>query len=492
MFPKLSTISMNKTSYLLSWGIVLGYLCLAVFFPELYILATYENLPGEWLQVGFYFIAAIISFSVLRSGTPYRWFFWMLGIAAVYVGMEEISWGQQIFGWGSPEFFRSQNLQGETNLHNMIAGPYSTTLKDVAAFSIALILWGYGIIYPMLISRWPQYFGWVERLGVPVPADNVWVFFFFAGLLEVGIFNFNEAEIAELLIGSGLMMVALQHRQYLLSQNVEALAPVQTEDNLPVSGPVPVPTNVEDVIESTNTREVIEDTSSAPLEQRQPFFSLNLTPVPQVAVCVAVGLLFSAIMTGIILTDEVNGTIAKERYYAGLESFGNRYAGYGANRTSIKLYLKRLKREPTRITTRRNLASLYYIGGWPEHGERTLREAARIEEKRLLNEPHYAQLLHVSLAQTYELLYDEDKRQYHLNQAVFLAEEAVAAHPSDVQSHFVLSHAYLAMGRLEDALAAVNVAFEEYPDYYDYRHLRHEIMRAIEERGHSPSIAKVH
>jgi hypothetical protein len=37
--------------------------------------------------------------------------FWLLG--------EELSWGQQIFGWQSPAYFEAQNLQGETNLHNM-------------------------------------------------------------------------------------------------------------------------------------------------------------------------------------------------------------------------------------------------------------------------------------------------------------------------------------------------------------------------------------
>jgi hypothetical protein len=32
---------------------------------------------------------------------------------------EEISWGQRIFGWATPEFFRENNIQGETNFHNM-------------------------------------------------------------------------------------------------------------------------------------------------------------------------------------------------------------------------------------------------------------------------------------------------------------------------------------------------------------------------------------
>ena len=35
------------------------------------------------------------------------------------VAMEEISWGQRIFGWESSEFFREYNVQDETNIHNL-------------------------------------------------------------------------------------------------------------------------------------------------------------------------------------------------------------------------------------------------------------------------------------------------------------------------------------------------------------------------------------
>ena len=40
-----------------------------------------------------------------------------------YVIMEEISWGQRIIGFSTPEFFKLHNLQGEANLHNLITGP---------------------------------------------------------------------------------------------------------------------------------------------------------------------------------------------------------------------------------------------------------------------------------------------------------------------------------------------------------------------------------
>lgn len=54
------------------------------------------------------------------QGTKAAWF--LLGIAgmAFLVGMEEISWGQRIFGWDTPATLRQINLQNETNLHNLV------------------------------------------------------------------------------------------------------------------------------------------------------------------------------------------------------------------------------------------------------------------------------------------------------------------------------------------------------------------------------------
>lgn len=33
--------------------------------------------------------------------------------------MEEVSWGQRVFDWSTPEPLKRLNVQGETNLHNL-------------------------------------------------------------------------------------------------------------------------------------------------------------------------------------------------------------------------------------------------------------------------------------------------------------------------------------------------------------------------------------
>ena len=39
-------------------------------------------------------------------------------LASLYVAGEEVSWGQWIFNWTTPEFWQGVNDQNETNLHN--------------------------------------------------------------------------------------------------------------------------------------------------------------------------------------------------------------------------------------------------------------------------------------------------------------------------------------------------------------------------------------
>jgi len=51
-------------------------------------------------------------------GLRLNWWFLLLAGGLFVLGMEEISWGQRIFGWETPEDLFENNVQNETNLHN--------------------------------------------------------------------------------------------------------------------------------------------------------------------------------------------------------------------------------------------------------------------------------------------------------------------------------------------------------------------------------------
>jgi len=43
----------------------------------------------------------------------------LLVLGLIFVGLEEVSWGQWLFYFKSPEYFKETNLQRETNIHNL-------------------------------------------------------------------------------------------------------------------------------------------------------------------------------------------------------------------------------------------------------------------------------------------------------------------------------------------------------------------------------------
>jgi hypothetical protein len=62
----------------------------------------------------------------------YRLLYVVFAFAALFVALEEISYGQHLFGWRSPEYFREHNLQGEVNLHNMLGSKPSKRMHMLA------------------------------------------------------------------------------------------------------------------------------------------------------------------------------------------------------------------------------------------------------------------------------------------------------------------------------------------------------------------------
>jgi hypothetical protein len=81
---------------------------------------------------------------------------------------EEVSWGQRIIGWESSEFFKENNKQYETNLHNLIVGDVQLTKSlfgPVLTVCILLYLVGLPLIYP----RGGRIAALADRMAVPVP-----------------------------------------------------------------------------------------------------------------------------------------------------------------------------------------------------------------------------------------------------------------------------------------------------------------------------------
>lgn len=151
--------------------IVYFYSCLAIMFaalmtyyiePELYKNYTTEDGLVENLTAISYFVAAILT--ILLSRQPKYWarslwlqrafqgLFILAGAALMLVGAEEISWGQRIIGFETPESIAIINRQSEVNLHNSeIVWPYvylAYSLIGIYGMSLWLVRWSLRDILP--------------------------------------------------------------------------------------------------------------------------------------------------------------------------------------------------------------------------------------------------------------------------------------------------------------------------------------------------------
>lgn len=106
-----------------------------------------------------------------------------------FVGMgEEVSWGQRIFNYQSPEYFKENNIQDEFNFHNLNifdsqeeGGKFKQGLHYyISANFLYKLFWLiYGVILPIvyLLSHLVKQI--VDRIGMLVPPFSLGVIFLF-------------------------------------------------------------------------------------------------------------------------------------------------------------------------------------------------------------------------------------------------------------------------------------------------------------------------
>ncbi|NND32496.1 MAG: hypothetical protein HKN76_07890 [Saprospiraceae bacterium] len=93
---------------------------------------------------------------------------------------EEISWGQRVFGWNTPDTWAMKNVQGETNIHNLdffqrrknSAEIESTFLREVLTFSPGRLFLYFWILFLVAIptlarfsNKWHNFF---RALRIPI------------------------------------------------------------------------------------------------------------------------------------------------------------------------------------------------------------------------------------------------------------------------------------------------------------------------------------
>jgi hypothetical protein len=149
--------------------IAVGGAVLALLGKDIFKWAVQEDGVVEYLQVLFYCASLIMALLVTRrqwrSG---NWvialLYGILSFGLFFLTGEEISWGQRLLGWATPDQLAAINEQDETNLHNL------NGITDLFKW-VQLLVGAYGTIFPLAIWAWvksDRLREWAEPL-VPHP-----------------------------------------------------------------------------------------------------------------------------------------------------------------------------------------------------------------------------------------------------------------------------------------------------------------------------------
>jgi hypothetical protein len=134
----------------------------------LFFLAKQEGIL-DTLQFPIYLMISVIFFSILKRSSGLEKIMYLLCITVVlFVAAEEISWGQNYLYFDNLDFFYENNLQTETNVHNLgYFQPLTHLLYIVVGiiFSLGGIFRKFKKIHPITKNTIP---GW-KYMGYNLP-----------------------------------------------------------------------------------------------------------------------------------------------------------------------------------------------------------------------------------------------------------------------------------------------------------------------------------
>jgi len=135
----------------------------------------YESLAAvACLAAGLVFLYTFVSYPKKTDDVVERanrnWVALIFAMLLLLLFAEEISWGQRIFGLGTPEIISQNSFQREINLHNLkIFGRENNT------FSMGLfeLVNAYLVVLPLAAYAFPSLRRIVQRLRFPIPSLQI-------------------------------------------------------------------------------------------------------------------------------------------------------------------------------------------------------------------------------------------------------------------------------------------------------------------------------
>jgi hypothetical protein len=124
--------------------------------------------------------------------------FWLLSfsVSLFFLGGEEISWGQRIIDFDTPESIAKTNYQNEFNLHNSTLIQSHNNMFSVYLTKILVL---YLVIFSIFVNAFPTVLKFIKMIKIPTPSLAVALTALIAQLLSAQSFRliYGSTEIAD-------------------------------------------------------------------------------------------------------------------------------------------------------------------------------------------------------------------------------------------------------------------------------------------------------
>ena len=181
---------------------------------KLYLRRITEGSLVEWLSFIFLLFSAWLLWQAASDWGTFKDRLAGRVISAVLLiaAMEEMSWGQMIFNWGTPELLDSLNRQQETNMHNLAVFHDYTWTAFAVVFTLLAALSAMNYLLPSRYC-WRR----SKLASLVLPASCTFSYFVIAALiywgvvvekagLDLAFLHTREQEIAECLAAIGIFI----------------------------------------------------------------------------------------------------------------------------------------------------------------------------------------------------------------------------------------------------------------------------------------------
>jgi hypothetical protein len=204
--------------------LLLGMLIIRAYSWWTYVALVREDGLCEYLQFVLFLVSGLFSFSISRLSFRNSWIFpgviyFIAAFTLLIVALEEISWGQRLFGFEVPVYFLEHNTQREISFHNLEG------LRRLRHGSY-IVIGGMGALLDLLIpKRLTDRNGGIRELLIPgkelafffLPAALIYFYFeyCFGWVLsqhKLWLFSWQDQETAELLLALGIFIFVLLNR----------------------------------------------------------------------------------------------------------------------------------------------------------------------------------------------------------------------------------------------------------------------------------------